>query len=164
MQKTALSFAACLLLIAAGGAHAQSVWKWRDASGQVHISDTAPPAGTPAASILQRPLGGVAPAPAATPAASSASGAESDLDRKKKAAEKAATDKAAADKAALEKKNAAIHADNCQRAQAEMAGLRNGNRIATTNAKGEAEVLGDAGRAAEEKRVQDVIAANCNGQ
>ncbi|HYP33580.1 MAG TPA: DUF4124 domain-containing protein [Burkholderiaceae bacterium] len=30
MQKTALSLAACLLALAAAGAHAQAVWKWRD--------------------------------------------------------------------------------------------------------------------------------------
>jgi hypothetical protein len=164
MHKTALSLAACLLLIAAGGAHAQSVWKWRDASGQLHISDTAPPAGTPSANILQRPAGGIAPPPAATPAPSASEAAVSDLERKKKAADKAAADKAAADKADVDQKNAAIRADNCQRAQNELSGLRAGNRYSTTNAKGEREAMDDAARAAEIKRVQDVVTQNCGAK
>ena len=48
MQKIALPFVACLLALAAVGAQAQTLWKWRDAAGQLHISDQAPPAGTPA--------------------------------------------------------------------------------------------------------------------
>ena len=55
MQKIALPFVACLLAVAAAGAHAQTVWKWRDATGQLHISDTAPPPGTPAKDIVEQP-------------------------------------------------------------------------------------------------------------
>ena len=55
MQKIALPFVACLLALAAAGAHAQTLWKWRDAVGPMHISDTAPPAGTPARNIISGP-------------------------------------------------------------------------------------------------------------
>jgi hypothetical protein len=175
MQKIALPFVACLLAIAATAAHAQSMWKWRDASGQLHISDTAPPPGTPAKNIISSPVGGM-PAPvisttststtttsttATTPAAAAASTPESDLDKKKKAADKEKADKEKADRAALEQKNAAIRKDNCTRATNAAAGIQAGNRLTTTNAKGEREFLDDAGRAAELKRTQEIIASNC---
>ena len=46
-----------MVLLATGlSAVAQSVtWKWRDKSGQIHISDMPPPADVPEKSILQRP-------------------------------------------------------------------------------------------------------------
>lgn len=166
MQKIALPFVACLLAIAAVGAHAQSLWKWRDASGQMHIGDTPPPPGTPAKNIISSPSA-AAHAPAASSAstttstATAASAPESDLDKKKKAADKDKADKDKADRAAADQKNAAIRNDNCTRATNEIAGLQAGNRIAVTNAKGEREYLDDAGRAAEIRRTQDIAASNC---
>ena len=169
MPKTALPLAACLLAFAAAGAHAQSLWKWRDASGQMHISDTAPPPGTPAKNIISGPPGGVTPPSslvAATPASApavdpSASAAAAALEKKKKAAdqEKAEKDKAA--HAETEARNAAIRKDNCARAQTALAGLQSGQRIARINDKGEREILDDTARAAETKHAQDAVAANC---
>ena len=175
MQKTALSLAPCLLALAATGAHAQSLWKWRDASGQMHISDTAPPAGTPAKNIISGPPGMVNQAPVLTvatpgaPAASAApaekpaasSAAETALDKKKKAADQEKADKDKADRAALDARNAAIRKDNCARAQSALATLQSGVRIGRTNAKGEREILDDAGRADEVKHAQEGVAANC---
>jgi hypothetical protein len=169
MQKTALSLAACLLVFAAAGAHAQALWKWRDASGQLHISDKAPPPGTPAKDILSAPPGGVAPPPAAlipkpasAPADTTADAAnESALDKKKKAADKDKADKEKADRAAVEAKNAAIRKDNCSRAQNTLQTLNSGQRMARMNDKGEREYIDDATRAAEVKYAQDAIAANC---
>ena len=169
MQKTALPLVACLLALAAAGAHAQSLWKWRDASGQLHISDTAPPAGTPAKNIISGPPGGVPPAPsalapAAAPAASepaAASSAPSALDKKKMAAdkEKAESDRAA--KAAADAQNAALRKDNCARAQASLTTLQSGQRMARINDKGEREILDDTARATETKRAQDAVASSC---
>ncbi len=172
MHKTALPFVACLLALATAGASAQSLWKWRDASGQLHISDTAPPAGTPARNIISAPPGGVAAPPAALTTAAAASAAtadpstaasagESALERKKKAADKEKADKDKADRAAADAKNAAIRKDNCARAKAALPGIQNGQRLARINDKGEREILDDAGRAEELKRTQDVIASNC---
>ncbi|MEP6503501.1 MAG: DUF4124 domain-containing protein [Betaproteobacteria bacterium] len=170
MQKIALPFVACLLLVAATGAYAQSVWKWRDAAGQLHISDTAPPPGTPEKNIVGRPAGGVvqsvvstttATTTTSTTPASGASAPDSDLDKKKKAADREKSEQVAAQKAEVDKKNAAVRADNCQRAQTAAAGIQNGGRLAVMNAKGEREFLDDAGRAAELKRTQDIVAANC---
>ena len=176
MPKIALPLAACLLALAATGVHAQTPWKWRDASGQMHISDTAPPPGTPAKNIISGPAGMVpaapptltavvpgASAPEATPVAAKAASTTADnaLDKKKKAAD---ADRAAKDKAdhdALEAKNAAIRKDNCSHAQSNLAALQSGVRMTRTSANGEREFLDDATRAAETKRTQDVIAANC---
>ena len=167
MQKIALPFVACLLALAAVGAQAQTLWKWRDASGQLHISDTAPPPGTPAKDVVSRPLGSVAPAPAAagsTPAKvadSAASSAEGALEKKKKAADQERADKDKADRAAVDAKNAAIRQENCSRAQAAVAAVQSGQRIAKYAANGEREILDDAGRADELKRAQDLAASNC---
>ena len=172
MQKIALPLVACLLALAAVGAQAQPLWKWRDAAGQLHVSDRAPPADTPAKNIISSPAGGVAPtlAPAINGAATTAtapaangaaSGAETALDKKKKAADKERADKERADHAALEAKNATIRKDNCSRAQAALTTVQSGQRIAKVNANGEREMLDDAGRAEELKHAQDAIASNC---
>ena len=176
MQKIALPFVACLLALAAAGAQAQTLWKWRDAAGQLHISDTAPPTGTPARNVISGPPGGVPAAPVlkattqsttgtttttTTAAASAASGAETALDKKKKAADKERADKEKADRAAVDAKNAAIRQDNCSRARSGLAAIQSGQRMAKINDKGEREVLDDAGRAEELKRTQELIASNC---
>jgi hypothetical protein len=176
MQKIALSLAAGLLAFAAVGADAQTLWKWRDASGQMHISDTPPPAGTPAKNIVSGPPLGTPASPVTTttssssttttttadPVATAASAGETALDKKKKAADKERADKDKADRAAVDAKNASIRKDNCARAQASLAGLQSGQRIAKINANGEREVLDDAGRADEIKRTQDVVSSNCS--
>ena len=79
------------------------------------------------------------------------------LEEKKKQAEAAE----AAKKKAEEQKVAAARADNCKRARSAKADLDSGVRIARTNAKGEREVLDDAQRAAELKRVNQIIAQDC---
>jgi hypothetical protein len=174
MQKIALPLAACLLAIAVSGAHAQSLWKWRDASGQLHISDTAPPPGTPAKNIISSPAGVSQPATTLTTATSStssttttvatpagASAPETELEKRKKAAEKEKADKDKADRAALAQKNEAIRKDSCARAQNAAASLQSGVRVATIGANGEREFLDDAQRATELKRAQDLVASNC---
>ena len=172
MPKIALPLVACLLAVAAAGASAQSIWKWRDSSGQIHVSDTPPPATVPAKDILQRAAGAPpaaapgttpAPAPAAAVASGGAPAVDADLQKKKAKADQEKADKAAADKAALDLKNAAIRADNCQRAQQQAKALDSGVRIARLDAKGEREYLDDAARASERKRAQDVISQNCGG-
>ena len=176
MQKIALSLAAGLLALAAAGADAQTLWKWRDASGQMHISDTPPPPGTPARNIVSGPPIGTPLSPGVsttssssssstttttTAAAPAASAGDSALDKKKKAADKEKADKEAADRAAVDAKNASIRQENCSRAQAALSGLQSGQRMARTNANGEREVLDDTARAEEIKRTQDVVSNSC---
>lgn len=142
-------------------------WKWRDKNGQTQYSDLAPPAGTPDHDILQRPGTSAyhsASSPPAVPA-SAASGAPplapkaSDpvLEAKRQKAEQEAADK----KKAEDAKMAAVRADNCSRAQAQMRTLDSGMRMARVNAKGEREILDEAARAAETHRTREIIAAQC---
>jgi hypothetical protein len=169
MKKLVLPLAACLIAAVATSASAAAIWKWRDASGQVHISDVPPPSDVPDKNILQRPFGTSAPAAvpqaavsAAAPASQAAAGGvDSELQKKKAAADKEKAEKDAADKAALEKKNAAIRAENCQRAQTQAKALESGQRMARVNANGEREYLDDKQRASELQRSQDIIAQNC---
>ena len=166
MQKTALPLVACVLAFTVAGAQASSLWKWRDASGQLHVSDTAPPVGTPATSIISSPSGSAAPAlssssPAPAASAAAAPPALSALDKKKKAAEQEKADREKAEHDAADAQNAAIRKDNCARAQSSLANLKTGQRIAVVNGKGEREIMDDSARAAETKHAQDVVASNC---
>ena len=76
--------------------------------------------------------------------------------RKQAEADKAAKAKADADK------NVAIKADNCARAKSQAASIDSGVRLVRTNKDGEREYLDDDQRAAESKRVQGIISANCS--
>jgi hypothetical protein len=154
---------------------ASAQWKWRDKGGQTQYSDLPPPSGTADKDILQRPsttssaranapaaasaaasgasgVSGAAAAPALAPRAS-----EPELEAKRKKTEQEAADKKKADEA----KSAAIKADNCNRAKAQMRTLDSGARLGRTNEKGEREILDDAGRADEAKRTRDVITSEC---
>jgi hypothetical protein len=164
-RRSALLVAALIGATLALPAAAQ--WKWKDRSGQTQYSDLPPPQGTPDKDILQRPHTGVvraAPVAAAVPAASAASaplltanGVDPALEAKKKQQEQAEAEK----KKAEEQRIAALRADNCVRAKAQMRTFDSGVRIARTNEKGEREILDDAERASEAKRVQATITSDC---
>jgi hypothetical protein len=159
-------------------AHAQ--WGWTDASGRRIFSDQGPSSDVPEKNIFKRPfaakgksvgaqldaLAQNGPASANGAAASAAkpgvsapkiSGKDTELEKKKKEAEaaEAAKKKAADDKFAQDK------AENCERAKKAKAGFDSGVRMATTNAKGEREIMSDTDRAAERKRIDGVIASDC---
>ena len=68
--------------------------------------------------------------------------------------------KPAADAAQAEAQ-ARTQAENCTRARQMKATYDSGQRIARTNAKGEREILDDAQRASEVKRIDGIIAADC---
>ena len=166
------------LLIMAGlgiASAASAQWQWTDKDGNKVFSDRAPPSDSPEKNILKRP-GGSRPAAApvaaagaagATAAATAASapgpavpqvkGTDPALEEKKKQAE----DAEAAKKKAEETRIAAARAENCARSRQAKATFDSGIRIARTNAQGEREVLDDGARAAETKRLQDIIAADC---
>ena len=143
---------------------ASAQWKWRDKNGHTQYSDLPPPAGTAESDILQRPRAGSAMARAAAPASAAsaaplpaARASDPELEAKRKKAEQEAADK----KKAEEDKIAAIRADNCSRAKAQMRTLDSGIRIARVNEKGEREILDDSARAAETRRAQSAIASDC---
>ncbi len=159
-------------------AHAQ--WGWTDNSGRRIFSDQAPASDIPDKNIFKRPAvaksaANAAPAKAADPAAAASApaigasaavaaasapkltGKDAELEKKKKDAEaaEAAKKKADADKLASQR------AENCEQAKRAKATFNSGIRIAATNAKGEREIMSDTDRAAEIKRIEAVIAADC---
>lgn len=156
---------AALTTLTAGAATAQ--WQWIDGTGSRVFSDTPPPAGTPEKNILKRPGAARVAAAPSTPSTSTASttvapgakpsGKDSELEARKKQADEA---EEAKKKAEMEK-FAKTRADNCERAKRAKATLDSGIRIATTNAKGEREILDDKNRAIESQRLNDVIGSEC---
>jgi hypothetical protein len=165
MRLHAWVFVGCSVLLAALPAAAQ--WKWKDARGQVVISDVPPPRDIPERDVLQKPelvtrRASPQAAPAASaPAAESAGKAKVDpeLEARKKKAEQEQTDKARAE----EEKVAAQRAENCRRARSHMASLDSGIRLSRVNDKGEREILDDKQRADEINRTRQVIASDCRG-
>jgi hypothetical protein len=142
-----------------------SQWQWIDNNGRKVYSDQSPPPSIPPKNILRQP--GVKGTPvvaeaAAEPAKVQASapkitGKDKQLEEKKKQAEAAEADK----KKAEEEKLAQARAENCARAKRAKAGFDSGVRMAQTNDKGEREIMDDAARAAESKRIDGVIASDC---
>jgi hypothetical protein len=162
------------LLLAVAGAHAQ--WKWRDASGRIHLSDLPPPTSVPDKDILQRPTPrktaeipparaqATAAAASAAPLAAAAASAAArktpldlELERKRKAEEADRLAKSKAD----EERRAALRQENCSRARSTVATLDSGQRITRVNDKGEREFLDDRQRAEEARRAREIMASDC---
>jgi Domain of unknown function (DUF4124) len=160
----------CLLPVA----HAQ--WSWKDKDGSRVFSDQPPPPGVAEKDILKRPPGVRAPTSAATTdsptaspsdpkanvaanagAAPKISGKDAELEKKKKEEEA----KQAAEKKANDEKNASAQKENCERAKRAKTTFDSGQRISTINAKGEREIMDEATRASEAKRLQDIVASDC---
>ena len=173
----AASFAA-LALAASLPAHAQ--YQWIDGSGRRVFSDQPPPPGTPQKNILKQPAARpAAPAPATDEAESSAA----DSTAAPAAAPQASTPQAAApaaqDKALQEKlkkaeaeetakkkaeadRLAAQKAENCKRAISAKALLDSGQRIMQSDGKGGRSFMSPEQRAAETKRIEEVMRNDCN--
>ena len=166
-------------------------WTWLDKDGRKVYSDKAPPADILDKNIIRRPGGqagaansasnsaaaakakvitdGVtsdqaiaAAAPGASAPQASASGPklpglDKELEKKKKEKE----DAEAAKKKEEEQRVTKAKIENCARAKTAKSTLDSGVRIGVTNAKGEREVMEDAARAAEVKRVQGIIDSSC---
>ena len=157
-------------------------WQWLDKDGRKVYSDRAPPADVLEKSILKRPGGlakaavkpesalnadgtvavaaqtsQTAPAPQAASSLPKLSGVDKELMEKKKQA----ADAEAAKRRAEDEKIAKAKVENCALGKQAKTSLDSGIRIARTNAKGEREVLDDEARAAEAKRVQNIIDASC---
>jgi hypothetical protein len=138
-------------------------WQWIDNAGRKVFSDQPPPTDVPAKRIIRQP-GAKAPssdepqaaAPAPLPAPKP-SGKDRQLEERKKQAEAAEAEK----KKVHDEQLAKMRADNCERARRAKATLDSGMRLSQVNAKGEREVLDDATRAAETRRLDGVIASDC---
>ena len=144
---------------------AAAQWKWKDARGQVVISDTPPPRDIPEGNVLQKPsvvtqraaaqLTATASAPVADTVAKAKVDPELEARRKKAEAEQSERMKAE------EQKVAAQRADNCRRAKTYVETLDSGMRLTRRNDKGEQEYLDDQQRAAEMQRARQTVSTDC---
>jgi hypothetical protein len=170
-----------MIVALAGCAFALSAaaqWQWVGKDGRKVFSDRPPPADVQEKDILKQPEGRRAAVPliptetteAASPSAAAAaakakadpnapkiSGKDAELQAKKKKLE----EEEAAKRKVEEEKIAKSRVDNCERAKKTLATYQSGVRIAITNAKGEREIMDDAGKAVESKRMQTVIDRDC---
>jgi hypothetical protein len=156
----------CLLLAAPAAAQ----WAWRDENGRLVFSDRPPPAGVKADSIVRQPGAQTAPPPAPNvsgDAKAEVKGetktapktiADREMEFRKRQQERAEAEK----KQAEEQAQAARKAQECERARGYLRSLEEGHRIARTDAQGNREVLDDAQRAAEIRRMRDVVARTCS--
>ena len=169
MKAIRLSLAAMLALVCVS---ALAQWQWLDRDGRKVFSDRAPPPEVPEKSILKRPGKPLQPqepttqteeaAPSAPAQASAVpipkkSALDIKLEEKKKQAEQAE----AAKKKAEDDRIAQAKVENCERARKAKAALDSGIRMSTVNAKGEREIMDDAARAAESKRIQGIVVSDC---
>jgi hypothetical protein len=156
------------LAVASLSISAWAQWQWIDKDGRKVFSDRPPPADIHEKNILKRSGPDSRPAVAAAvigltaPAAGKASapklpGKDPQLEARKKQAEEAE----AARKKAEEEQIAKTRADNCERTKRGLASFESGVRIAVTNAQGEREIMDDAARVAEKKRLQGIVSTEC---
>jgi hypothetical protein len=165
--------AACFMSVAAS-----AQWQWVDKDGRKVFSDRAPPADVLEKNIVKRPgvratlepssdnvlqsrqNGSTAGAPTPPTAANvpQLSGVDKELAEKKKQAEQAEMAKRKAE----DEKRLQARQENCSRAKQAKATYDSGVRMAMTNEKGEHEILDDAARASETKRIQTIIESDCN--
>lgn len=159
-----------LLCLLSFGASAQ--WAWVDKDGKKVFSDRAPTADVPDKSIFKRPGRNViaakptandpanaekTPEPALAGASKPVIGVDKDLAERLKKTEQ----EQAAKKKAEEERINKVKADNCQRAKLAQKSLDSGLRVSRVNAKGEREVLDDAARMVEIKRLQGIVQSEC---
>ena len=144
---------------------AAAQWQWVDRQGKKVFSDQAPPPDIPERSILQRagspaPRSGIESTAAATGPAgvSRPAGVDAELQEKTRRAEAEEKSRQTAEA----EKIARAKSDNCNRARQGKATYDSGIRVARLNAQGEREILGDAERSAENRRLQSVIDSDCN--
>jgi hypothetical protein len=166
-----LLLAAVLALAGLGTSEAANLWKWRDASGRLTVSDQPPPREVPERDIVERPASvgratqSVAPAaPVAAPAAASVAAAAPRVDAELEARRRAQALQARAAASAPSSDDArrdAQRRENCARARTMLATLESGQRMARLNDKGERVVLDDAQRAQDVRRAREIIAAEC---
>jgi len=156
--------ACCLLSLAAS-----AQWQWLDKDGRKVFSDRSPPPDIQEKNILKRPGGRSAsaePVERATETASlpqspaslpKLSGVDKALTDKKKSAEEAELAKRKSEEERLAK----AKAENCTRAKQAKSSFDSGVRVSRMNEQGEREVMDENARAAEIKRIQTIMNADC---
>ncbi|HSN18657.1 MAG TPA: DUF4124 domain-containing protein [Gammaproteobacteria bacterium] len=137
------------LLIAAA---ADPVYKWVDADGNVHFSQTPPPNATTKVQHLNIDV----PPPDPQAAAQEQALIQAQQDQQEKAKQEAEKNKP-------DPKAEAAKKQQCDDLRSKLNVLRQSGRTATTDANGNLTFLDDDARAKQEKAIQDQIAANCSG-
>ena len=145
---------------------AQAQWKWRDRSGQLHVSDLPPPADIAEKDVLKRPAAvakrtATAPASAASAASAAPLAASATTDGELEARLRRTEQERQAQQKKEEEKAAATRAENCTRAKEYMRTLDSGMRISRVNDKGEREIMDDKQRAEEIQRTRAVMSSDC---
>lgn len=154
---------------------ASAQWQWIDKDGHKVFSDRAPPVEIQDKNILKRPSGHkpqaaasstesseADAAPVAAPPVVPASGGKpSGLDKELEAKKKLAQDAEAAKRKAAEEQMTKAKIENCARAKQAKTTFDSGVRVGRTNAAGEREIMDEAARAEEIKRILGIIARDC---
>lgn len=158
-MRTIAVFVGVFVALACGVAQAQA-FRWVDKDGKVRYGDTPPPG------VKATPMKGIQTSPPPAPAASGQDGkgqgspkppvdpAQAFNERQMKAKEEAA-------KAEKERVDAETRQKNCERSKGFLAALEGGQRISTTNSKGERSFLDDDSRKAQIEETKAEIAKNC---
>lgn len=153
---------------------ASAQWQWIDKDGHKVFSDRAPPADIQEKNILKRPGNRKLPmtvtpdtasetdAPAAAPLIPASAAKTSGLDKELEAKKKQAADAEAAKRKAAEAEVTKAKVENCARAKQAKATFDSGVRVGRTNAAGEREIMDEAARAAEIKRINAILVRDCN--
>jgi hypothetical protein len=160
----------CLLSLSAS-----AQWAWIDKDGKKVFSDRAPDAEVPVKNVFKQPGKTFNQLPMVTSPVSANPTTEQKAEESKPASAKplAGVDKElaermkkaeqeqAAKKKAEEERISKLRAENCQRAKMAQKNLDSGARLSRINAQGEREVLDDAARSLETKRLQGIVQIEC---
>jgi hypothetical protein len=170
-MKLHLLAALLATVLATPAAVAADIWKWRDSTGHITFSDTAPPITVPEKAILSQPGGtpradlplstGTGSALAADQPAS-APGEDPALEARKRKVKDEEDAKLDAQKKADAARVAQAKSQNCRMATNQLAALQSGQRMARPTASGERVFLDDKARADEIQRTRTAISDNCN--
>ena len=172
-MKTIQIFLTVALASLCGVASAQ--WQWIDKDGHKVFSDRAPPTEISDKNILKRPNSHMPAQPAASdagasdtatnapaaPALLASSKPVGGLDKELEAKKKQAQDAEAAKRKAAEVEVIKAKIENCARAKQAKTTLESGVRLGRVNASGEREIMDDAARSMELKRIQGIMAKDC---
>jgi len=153
------------LVIAGYMLPAEAQWAWRDESGRTVYSDRPPPPNIKSDQILRQGTQTFGNADQASDAKGDAkdpkapkSLAEREMEFRKRMQESADAEKKAAETQARNDQKAA----ECERMRGYLRALQEGQRIARTDAQGNREILDDAQRANEVRRVQEGLSNTCS--
>lgn len=153
-MKRLIGLAVATFLLSMGSAHAE-IYRWKDAQGNLHVSDTPPPG---VKNVTSRPLSSVQRSTSSASAtAAPKSLAEQDQEFRKRRQE--AADKA--EKDAKEAQQAQQAKENCAQAKAQLRSLEDGVRMGTVDAQGNRVIMDDAARAKATERTRQSVKDWC---